>query len=171
MNTNQLYCAINCDKEMKSKIIGVYAADNIPRTLHTLPYGFIVNTDPHHLPGKHWIACFINENCILELFDSYGNLPEKLSPYIKQYVNSFERYLTNNKRLQSSDTRVCGQYCLHYFMSRCRGHSMKNIIDIFSDNFEQNDQFVYDFVEERYYCCMDTSKSVCQSCICMNKII
>lgn len=169
MNTEQLKCAIRCDDEMMHKIIGVYAADEIPRTLHTLPYGFIVNTDPHNLPGKHWIACFINENNILEVFDSFGCLPKKLSPHIEKYVHSFQRYWVNNKRLQSSDTRVCGEYCLFYLMCRCRKQLPKNIIDIFSNDFKINDQFVHDFVEKRFYCCINTSKSFCQSCTYMNK--
>ena len=170
MNTYQLQCSIDCDVEMRRKIIGVFAADEIPRRFQSLPYGFIVNTDPQQLPGKHWIACYVNSNKILETFDSYGLSPGTLSPFIDHFMDTFERTLVSTKRLQSSDTNVCGQYCLFYLMCRCRGYSMKDITDLFSDNLKLNDQYVYNFVEERFYCCMRNVSGFCQICTCMNKI-
>lgn len=58
MNTQQLQCAISCDPEMNKCISGVYAADEIPKSIHKLSNGFIANTDPKHRPSKHWIAFF-----------------------------------------------------------------------------------------------------------------
>lgn len=169
MNTRQLQCAIDCDVEMKKTLIGVYAADNIPKKHHPMPYGFIVNTDPHQLPGKHWIACYIKNN-VLETFDSYGHSPGILSPFIKRYMNTFERTLNNTKRLQSSETRVCGQYCFFYLMCRCRGFSMKDITNLFTHDFMLNDQFVYNFIDERFHCCMHHMSEYYQICTCLNKI-
>lgn len=170
MNTHQLQCAIGCDVEMNRKIIGVYAADEKPQRNRQVPYGFIVNTDPLHLPGKHWIACYINKRNMLETFDSYGMQPNALSPFITSYMKTFQNSIMNTKRLQSSNTAVCGQYCLFYLMCRCRGYTQRDIMNIFSRNFKANDEFVYNFIEERFFCCIHPLSSIHQICTCINKI-
>lgn len=170
MNTYQLQCVIDCDANMKRKIIGVYAADEIPKENHTLPYGFIVNTDPINLPGRHWIACFITDKNILETFDSYGNSPDMLSPFIKRYMKTFKQTHINTKKLQSSETTVCGQYCLFYLICRCRGYTMQEIINNFNNNYHTNDQFVYNFIDDRFDCCMHTFSGSPQICKCVNKM-
>ena len=70
MIIHQLQCAIRCDDDMNRKIIGVYASNDIPKKKYPLPYGLIVNADPHYLPGKHWVAFYIDER----------GLPESLDP-------------------------------------------------------------------------------------------
>jgi len=168
MNTHQLQCAIDCHVDMNKTIIGVYPANDIPKKQYLPPYGFIINTDPRQLPGKHWIAMYINERGVLEAFDSYGNLPSLYSPYIKRFMDTFKRRLINTKRIQGSETRVCGQYCLFYLLCRCKGYSMKEITDIFNEDFQINDQFVYNFIDERFHCCMYPMSGLCQTCV--NKI-
>lgn len=49
-------------------------------------------------------------------------------------------------------------------MCRCKGYSMKDIINIFDRDFKVNDQFVYNFIDERFYCCMHTMSGFCQTC-------
>jgi hypothetical protein len=44
---------------MRNVICDVYPADEIPRTLRMCK-GFIVNTDSHQKPGKHWIVFFMD---------------------------------------------------------------------------------------------------------------
>ena len=77
----------------------------------------------------------------------------------------FEEQLIKTKRIWSSETRVCGQYCILYLMWRCKGYSMKDIINIFDRDFKVNDQFVYNFIDERIYCCMHTMSGFCQTCV------
>lgn len=168
MNTHQLQCAIDCDVKMNVKIIGTYSADNIPNKPHTLPFGFIVNTDPHNLPGQHWIAFYADEHGVLEAFDSFGISPSKYSPCMKQFMKTFNNVVVNNKRVQSLESNVCGQYCLFYLMCRCRGYFMSDVINIFSNDSTLNDQFVYRFIDDRFYCCMHSCSSFCQ--ICKNKL-
>lgn len=81
-------------------------------------------------------------------------------------MNTFEEQLIN--RDYRAQKRVCGQYCLLYLMCRCKGYSMKDIINIFDRDFKVNDQFVYNFIDERFYCCMHTISGFCQ--ICVNKM-
>lgn len=165
MNTQQLMCSIRCDDDMNREILGVYASDKIPKNYNSLPYGFIANTDPHHLPGKHWVAFYVNEQGVLETFDSYGKAPGEYSPFFTRFMNTFERKLINRKQLQNYNTKVCGQYCLFFLMCRCRRYSMRDIMNIFSYNFEINDQFVNSFINERFYCCINPTTGFCQTCI------
>lgn len=80
MITHQLQCAIRCDGDMNRKIIGVYAANDIPKKKYPLPYGLIVNTDPHYIPGKHWVALYIDERGLL--------IPMEIHPvYIRRSWN------------------------------------------------------------------------------------
>lgn len=166
MNSYELKCVIDCDLEVRGKVIGIFPADRIPKKLPTEPYGLIVNTDPHYLPGKHWIAFYV-EHGKVEAFDSYGNTPSRYSSYIKQFMQRFTRVESNTKELQSLNTSVCGQYCLFYLMCRCRGYEMTDIVNIFNDNLNMNDQFVYTFIDDRFYCCMHATSTTCQ--ICTNK--
>jgi hypothetical protein len=126
----------------KKHISGVFAANEIPHIILGSKNGFIANTDPKQRPDQHWIAFYLNGKGILECFDSYGNSPEKYSPYFKQSMTVYSRIEINSKRLQSKDTTVCGQYCLFYLMCRTRGYSLYQITDLFNENFNLNDQFV-----------------------------
>lgn len=164
MNTHQLMCAIHCDADMKKKVIGVFASDQIPKYYHRRPFGLIVNSDPHYLGGRHWLAFYVDERGVLEAFDSYGNFPDMYSPFLKDFMRRFTRKSVNTKILQSVDTKVCGQYCLFYLMCRCRGYSMTDFTNMFSREYEINDQFVYNFVNTRFCCCMFPLDGFCQSC-------
>lgn len=123
MNIEQLESAIQCDVYMKSHILGAFPADHIPSHL---PLGtrIIVNTDPVRLPGRHWVAFFLNQRNTLECFDSFGRSPSRYSAYIRQFMTRFSDTDINEKQLQSRDTNVCGQYCLLFLMCRCRGLSI-----------------------------------------------
>ena len=74
MNTEQLQRAIQCDVNMKSCVLGVFPANHIPPHL-PLGRGVIANTDPASLPGRHWIAFYLNQQNELECFDSFGKSP------------------------------------------------------------------------------------------------
>jgi hypothetical protein len=61
---------------MRNAICDVYPADEIPRTLRMCK-GFIVNTDPHQKPGKHWIVFFLwtLSRRLFSLFETiHGNI-------------------------------------------------------------------------------------------------
>ena len=154
MNTYQLQCAIDCDLTMKHSICGVYAADEIPQTLQA-SHGFIANTDPKQKQGQHWIA-FLYDNGVLECFDSYGKSPDQYSASFKHFMSKYSRLKVNTKRLQSSNTTVCGQYCLFFLMCRTRGLPMEQIINMIEQNYYLNDQFVYNFIDERFHCCISS---------------
>lgn len=166
MNTHQLQCTISCDEEMNKEVYGVFASDEISDIQLKPNTGFIVNTDVKRLPGKHWVAFFLSESHTLEIFDSYGSSANQLLIYFKDFMVKYSNVRVNRKRLQSRETAVCGHYCLFYLMCRTRGYTMDHITDLFSDNYKLNDQFVYNFIDERFHCCMTFVNYVSQSCTC-----
>ena len=154
MNTSQLRCIIKSDSKMRSTIAGVYARDEIPNEINTFPTGYIVNTDSSNKPGRHWLAFYLKSRDDVELFDSYGHPPE----YFSLTANTF-----NKKRIQSSTSNVCGQYCLYYLLHRCRGVSMASIVNQFGDNYHENDNYVYDYISNAFPYCYDSSNKY-QTC-------
>ena len=171
MNTSQLQCAIQCDKQMQEKIKGVYASNQIVNlNIKSTDTGIIVNTDSSDKPGRHWLAFYFTSYEQIECFDSYGLSPEYYSHNLGAFVKKYESVVTNNKQLQGPNTMVCGQYCLFYLMHRCRGYSMNDIVNMFSSDTYVNDQFVYDFIQNswcyyRYNACNSSSQK-CTSRLC-----
>lgn len=155
MNTSQLKCVINCDSVMKKMIKGVFARDEIPSEISSFPSGFIVNTDDGHHVGRHWLAFYFESKIKTEFFDSYGHSPDYFS---------FEGNTYNDKRLQSSKSIVCGQYCLYYLLNRCRGVPMKSITKPFGNDLEENDNFVNEYITNSFPHCfhsMHTHQTCC----------
>ena len=169
MNTVQLKCVIECDPFMKKGVLGVYPLDAIPKTLPKR-YGFILNTDPRHLPGQHWLAFYCDDEGRVEFFDSYGNPPSKYSSTIQTFMRRQSNARINSVRLQSIESTVCGQFCLFYLFMRTRGYSMLRIIDYFSTDYSVNDEFVYEFVQYNFSDCMNNFENG-QICVklCENK--
>ena len=81
-----------------------------------------------------------------EFFDSYGHPPEYYDESFK-----FETIETWNKRkLQSSWSEVCGQYCIFYLYHKSRGYSMSKIVNLFTHNTNLNDCNVACYVKKHF---------------------
>lgn len=167
MNTKSLKCAINCDRILTEHVIGVFPADHLPEHVKNTPCGFIVNTDPSFLPGKHWVAFFVSSAYHGEFFDSYGHEPLFYNQYFMDFFTRNNLRLTyNNTRLQSEFSNVCGQYSLLFLLYRTRQLSQVNFLESFSDNFSINDEYVSEYIQELFPYCFKstaTSNQLCQS--------
>jgi len=81
--------------------------------------GIIFNTDPHYLPGSHWISMFINiKQKYIFFFDSTGDkAPKEIEDFVKNIMeqglaeNIKFRYIENRKQHQKKNTE-CGVYSL-----------------------------------------------------------
>jgi len=137
MNTEEIERVLKrmCAKDFD----GVFSADTLPEKPHLL----VVNTDPAHRPGRHWVCMYV-ENGYGEYFDSFGRPP----------TANFERYLNrhcsswtfNRRQLQSVISRFCGHYCIYYCMLRSRGIDMPKIVSSFTTDTALNDVLVHGFV-------------------------
>lgn len=147
MNTRQLEYVMRTDPVVRTKFCGVFAENNLPRTLDVYPCGFIANTDPKDQPGKHWVAFYFPSVQEGEFFDSYGHAPEFYSPHFTKFLNQHcQEWTFNNKTLQSTLTAVCGEYCVFYLAHRARGVSKSRVVNRFTLNTMTNDHQVYQFV-------------------------
>ncbi|CAC5417050.1 unnamed protein product [Mytilus coruscus] len=157
MDTNTLRCIVNCDPVLSQKVIKVFSADEIPKSQSSYPTAFIINTDRKQDPGRHWLAFYVTSHRG-EFFDSYGRKPSSYSDVFNDFfvVNNLTLQ-HNDKRLQSSDSKVCGYYCIYYLINRCRGVPMNEIIHTFSNDLSNNDTFVFDVVRNAFPYCVKSS--------------
>ncbi len=99
----------------------------------------MVNTDDSQGKGIHWVTYYFPKGEHAEFFDSLGSHPTRYG--MEEYlVDHGPSYLYNTKRLQGGNT--CGQFCIYYAMHRCRGCSMQDIVNQFTDNLQDNDRKV-----------------------------
>ena len=122
---------------------GVYSRDEIEHLDFDPPYIIIVNTQPSYLDGKHWICMCIDQQQS-EHFDSLGNPP---LPTMKQFLTKMGSYEYNTERVQHPSTNSCGHFCLYYSYYKCRGYSMKDILNKFNTDLMVNSYKVYHFYE------------------------
>lgn len=152
MNTSQLECCIDCSSMLKKSTLGVFAADQLPLP-STFPSGFIANTDNRLKEGRHWCSFYFQNSNTVEYFDSYGKPLNYFNSYFPKYASQFSTLVVNNKQLQSVNSDVCGMYCLYFLLQRMNGVSFYNVVHSFSDYYECNDSFVYNYISSMFpYC-------------------
>ena len=129
--------------ELAANSIGVYAADHIPRRL-SLPAAIVTNLDTSEKPGSHWVAFYIDHNASGTYFDSYG-LARTTRWHLDRLERNCKRFKWNKKKLQSIDSKVCGEYCIMilYFMSS--GRSLRTFCQVFTSDSRANDKLVSKF--------------------------
>jgi len=123
-----------------AKFQGVFSCDTLPPN----PRLLVCNTDPHYMPGTHWIAISVDSRGQGEYFDSYGLEP---APVFRDYMNRHCRRWTYNRvKLQSILSRFCGHYCCFYCVYRASGFNMSRIVSLFANDTTFNDVLVHSFV-------------------------
>jgi hypothetical protein len=164
MNTLQLECMIHCDLMLGPNVLGVYAADQLPNIIPKQPYGFIANTQGHSFPGEHWCAIYDDGHGHIQFFDSYGRPPRENSVFFQQWINKNAKTVrTNDVKIQSDESTVCGLYCILFLRIMMTGSTMKEFVDLFdsSDTFE-NDIYVARVLSGAYSdCCVNSCGQTC----------
>ena len=135
MDTLQIKRALEHNTFTKKTFSGVFAADELPEIIDASPCGFVANTDPSTEPGTHWLAFYYPSRGERGFFDSYGYPPDNYGEAFKLY--GVETW--NKRKIQSSWSTVCGQYCIFYLYYKSRGYSMNKIVNMFTDNTCLND--------------------------------
>ena len=94
-----------------SNFLGAFAADQICGIRSNQVGTLIVNTDPSHLPGRHWISLFLCDK------DIYIYDPLSLNVYKSDFFKKF--FIRMNKvlhfntiQIQSVDSVMCGYHAL-----------------------------------------------------------
>ena len=147
MNTEQLTSILR--ERSPDLDFVVTSANRLPlQTNFKRPAGLIVNTDPSHKPGKHWVCFFFPESGPAEFFDSLGHAPEH---YYQNFRNLLiatgPEYQYSTKQLQDAESPHCGAYCLYYLVHRKNGTDYRNILARFGENLKLNDARVVEWLE------------------------
>ena len=143
MNGHQITRAMLSDPVTRPRYQGVVTRDHvkIPRER---PSFIIANTDDSSGPGKHWVVFYFPKRGKPEFFDSLGKSP---SHYGFEVRGNFKR---NKRKLQASDSRVCGHYALFYALQRSLGIPMEKILANFGNNQDVNDYKVHRYISSYF---------------------
>ncbi len=142
MNGAELYSILAQDSACQSAFAGVYAADQLPLLVHIRPRLYVANTDISSKLGSHWVAFYFPEDDGPgEFFDSVGHRPDYYHSFFQSFlINNGTNYLSLTERIQGHGSNTCGLYCVFYALQRCRGHSLRTIVESFAGrNKTQND--------------------------------
>ncbi len=124
MNSAEIECImLRYLDSLGVRFAGVFAADRIELG-DDYPSCFVVNTDPAHKPGQHWVACYAKSRSELEFFDSYG-MPAYAYPHIRLPLRVS---VFNGTSLQAVRSYACGHYCIYYLCMRARGSSFAAVV-------------------------------------------
>lgn len=109
---------------------------------------YILNTDKSSGPGEHWCAAFFDD-CKGEFFDPFGMPPHTYNFPNLLETQSVGNILYNNIMVQDLESDACGFHCIFYSHFRCRGYSMKEILNMYNyKNLKRNDEMVIEFVKK-----------------------
>ena len=127
--------------------VGIFASDHLRFTsIEQVPIFLIVNLDPSHFPGSHWIAIRIGSKYV-EIFDSLGfspklwpTYPENLITFLASFVKSHNFIIS--PIIQNPNTYDCGLFCILFIVLR-QSYPFSTIIDFFSRNLVKNQKILY----------------------------
>jgi hypothetical protein len=117
---------------------GVFPSDRLPYS-SKLPLNIIVNTDPSHKPGQHWVSISINKFGRGYYFDSFG-----LPPMVKDIINFLNKkssagWSYNKIQVQNIKSSTCGNYCVLYTIFKCNNMGHKEFMREFGGVTQKND--------------------------------
>ncbi len=145
MDTETINSLLFKNSETRKYYMGCFPADKIPKCFN-FPCSMVINIDPSHRKGRHWVAIFIRNPRHLYYFDSFGLEPEG---YFKKYLETFDYCTRYVDVMQSMNTPLCGHYCI-YFLYKCSiGVSFQDIINEMAKS-ENSELLVRDFVLNMY---------------------
>ena len=117
--------------------IPVIASDEIPTLCkyinkNTKEFGFIINSDPHDMPGHHWRSIYINRaKAEICYYDSLTSDPSEeclrgLKALMKRMDDPLYYVLKINKvKYQSNTTATCGAFALKFLDDMYHGKKFK----------------------------------------------
>jgi hypothetical protein len=109
MQTDDIEDVLSGDPRTKRNFRGVFPSDRLPNRPKRGIY--IVNFDPSHKPGIHWVAINVLNSKRAEYFDSYA-----FPPSVADIINFLKAFkvVENSVRLQNYQSDLCGEYCCLY---------------------------------------------------------
>lgn len=142
MNSDTIQHLLRHHPLTKCLFNGVYAADNHHLCFNA--YGaYVVNTDPQHKDGQHWIVV-LHLPHKLYYFDSYG-LPPAI--HIAHSFKDCGKPIHYHRRRLQGSSPVCGHYCLFFILTIVQPHYT---LKVFTTELEYNDLLVQTIVRSEF---------------------
>ena len=116
----------------------------------TTDLGIVFNTDPHYLPGAHWVAVYV---CLQKSSSKFGfyyydSAADKPSQYIEKLYNSIKAQFKSAKLKKEFNIRI--NHIQHqYGDSECGMFSMNFIINMLKRN-NTFDKVINDKITDEY---------------------
>ena len=141
MNTREIDAVLKNCKTTQRFFRGTHPADFVPDLADDeRPQAWILNSEPSSSPGQHWTAAFLNTKNQLIYFDSCADEP---SDDLQKFLSRFASASKMQFRVQDYFSEVCGQYCIYFIYSLCKGKSFSKFCSKFSrSNLAKNDRFI-----------------------------
>lgn len=125
--------------------LDVYARDELPTSIPSYPCSLIINTDTINLPGKHWIAVFVNRYKVAEYFDSLNQPPlHDVSLWMNKFSWTVKK--VTSFPLQSERSLMCGGYVLYFVIERPWENNCRSVLRPFTKDCHRNDVFIDNYV-------------------------
>lgn len=109
--------------------IGTFPSDQDVSIPSWFPFSLVFNTDPSGMPGSHWVAVYVENNSVVEYFDSVGEPP---TGHIAKWLSHFPRISRITRAVQPTSSVLCGYYCLYFIYHRTICGSFSRVIRKFS---------------------------------------
>lgn len=148
MNELDINQALILDESINLLYNGILSSNELKLVDKNRESIYIVNIDPSHMPGSHWVVIYVNTN-YCEFFDSLGNEPSTYNKHFKDFISNYEMITFSKNKLQSKTSTKCGMYCIYYCYYKARGHNLIQIVNTFSTDQKCNDNMMDAFM--RWY--------------------
>ncbi len=134
----------------RSIFLNVFSRRNLPSQIKSYPTSLIINTDTINLPGKHWVAIYINKRRRGEYFDSFGRPPSTIiASWLNRYCLHWSSTNTN-KVIQNPLSYLCGAYVLFYVNERPLVSNASTLLRQFTKDLHQNDKRVLKYYRSHF---------------------
>ena len=153
LSNEELSRLAQADPTLAPYFVRVFASNHLPAFLHRQgPQAYVVNTDPHRRPGRHWLALWMPGDDTCEVMDSFG-LPleqygsQPLEAWLARHWKAVD---TNWVSLQALTSWTCGHNVLMYLMLKSRGETSTQFLNHFSHHdYVQNDHRVSQWLKRQ----------------------
>ena len=112
--------------ENEPRFNGVFATDNLPKTIQNGAY--VINLNEYADVGTHWIALYSKNNEDV-YFDSFG--VEHVPKEIKRFIGHND-IKTNIFRIQAYNSIMCGYFCIGFIDFMFANKTLINFSSLFS---------------------------------------
>ena len=128
MNTIELTAV--CQKMAhKAYFLGALPCNHLPREIRQRPAMLVINTEPSHMAGAHWLAIYITTERQGYFFDSYGNPPS-----YSEFPETIQRFLDQHcidvvhstQQVQDPSSTACGHHCVFFLFNMQKVYPIKS---------------------------------------------